>query len=135
MKTILATGTIFLVTALFLGGIFYPTHPLMWFAATSPEYTALRALIIAALGLLLVTRPPRRMIVRAFMLSTALGLGLVGFSAFETFLIKSLDAFVLIEVAILLAIEGLELPVATETKKREKRSLREAGLRRWLFQG
>ena len=113
--------TLMFVSALLIGGMYYPNSFAMIMADTSTMFTALRAVICVLLFGLLVTNPPRSLALR-----TSVGVGslfLLGITVYQlmNFQMFILDAIVFVEVAIIFAIEAFEsrrvsIPV------REKRS-------------
>lgn len=119
MKKSLIVGTAALVTALLVGGIFNPNSMLMWFASTSFELTLVRGAILVALALLFFTDPPRGMGFRASILMFAAFLGVVAISSMQAFYVGVVDSIVFVQVAILLAIEGLEVGPAAAKQQKE----------------
>lgn len=109
MKKILITATLLLITTLFVGGIYYQDNPLMWLASTTNEFAYLRGAIIFTLVVLVISNPPRGLFFRASMMTLSAFIGVVVFTQLDQYQIQIVDAIVMCEVAILLAIEGLEL--------------------------
>ena len=106
-KTLIAI-TFLLVATLLVGGVYFASSPLMWFAATGNEYHVIRGVILALLVALFLSRPPRSLFFRALLgMSAALVLSipLVGVLTYQVGLV---DAVVFIEVGIILGIEALE---------------------------
>lgn len=108
MKKILIGSTICLIAALLAAGLYYPDAPLMWIASSTTTFAVLRGLMLAALITLLVTQPPRNVYLRGFMMVFGVALGITAVNTMLAYEIGFLDAIVLMEVAIICVIEGLE---------------------------
>lgn len=107
-KLLIGSVLVFVV-ALMLGGIYYPNSLLMSLADPSMSYVALRAVIVALLIVLLVTRPPRTYTVRMLIGIGSVVLAALSFGALFSYEVRLLDAAVFLEVAIIFALESLEV--------------------------
>ena len=104
----LIVATFLLVAVLLVGGVYFPTNPLMWFAGTSDVYQVIRGVILALMVALFLSRPPRSIIFRVLLGVSAAALLAVPIFGVLTYQIGAVDAVVFTEVAIILAIEALE---------------------------
>ena len=104
----LIVATFLLVAVLLVGGVYFPTNPLMWFAGTSDVYQVIRGVILALMVALFLSRPPRSIIFRVLLGVSAAALLAVPIFGVITYQIGAVDAVVFTEVAIILAIEALE---------------------------
>lgn len=109
MKKILIGSTLLFATALLVCGLYFEEYPLMWFASTDIDYAYIRGLIVAALLVVVISRPPRRFLVRFALMVAAGALFISTLSMVFNYTIQILDAVLCIEVAIILAIESLEV--------------------------
>lgn len=109
MKKMLIGGTIILTTALLVTGLTNPGNPLMWLASTSIQYELIRAVLIGILVVLLFTNPPRALYFRAFLGVGAACLGVGTIVLLATYEMNLIDAVVFSEIAIIFAIEALEV--------------------------
>lgn len=108
MKQILILGTFLLVGMMLIAGIWFPSSPLMWLASSSTELHFARGLILVALLVVLLTKPPRRPAVRALLLGGSLVLVAFVGASIDRFILGLFDTLVFWQVALILAIEGLE---------------------------
>lgn len=106
---LLIGSALLLVLAMLAGGIYFPQTALMSMADTSTAFMALRIAIAGVLVVLLVTRPPRSYGVRRAVGVLSVALGALSVSLLLQYEVRILDALVFLEVAILLAIEALEV--------------------------
>lgn len=125
MKKLLIVGTMLLVSALFIGTLYFPNAPLMWLAGTSIGYEVLRGVAIVLLGTLLFSNPPRALYIRYTIGASAAVLGIATTVLAVTYAIQLIDTIVFMEVAVIFGIEALELPVEQTVKatKQLKRSI------------
>lgn len=98
-KVILAMSFILLLILLVFG-LFAPSSPIMWLASTSDNFALLRLGLMATLAVLLVTNPPRHLILRV-----VVGLASVGMAAWALYMTYAnhmafLDTMVILEVCI-----------------------------------
>lgn len=112
MKRFLTLTTIAILTVLLLLGIYAPMSYPMLFAATTEDYTIIRAGLIMVLLSLLVYEPPREPTFRVALAVVATLLMFSASSIVVNYEIKLFDAMILLETAILLYIEAAELNVA-----------------------
>lgn len=106
-KFLIATTLVF-VSALLIGGMYYPDSFAMNLADTTTTFTVLRAVICLMLIGLLFTNPPRSLALRSIV-----GVGSVFLFVMNAYLVTNfqvflLDAVVFLEVAIIFGIEALE---------------------------
>lgn len=119
-KFLIAT-TFMIVSALLIGGLYYPDSFAMNLADKSLMFAVLRAVLGVLLVGLLVTDPPRSLILRSVIGTTSVLLVIISTYLLLNFQMFLLDAVVFLQVAIIFGIEALEtrrivIPV------REKRS-------------
>lgn len=108
MKKILIFGTIILMTALLISGIWFPTYPLMWLASSSLSYEIIRSALIVILTILLFSNPPRAIYFRILLAVCATSLGISTIVMLGSYNMNLIDAIVFMEIAIIFAIEALE---------------------------
>jgi hypothetical protein len=108
MKKTIISGTIILIAALFIGGVYFPNYPLMWMASTSILYEVIRLGLIASLTVLLFSNPPRAVYFRIFLASVAAVLGVSTIVMMFNYDMNLIDAIAFMEIAIIFGIEALE---------------------------
>ncbi len=106
-KFLIAT-TLVLVSALLIGGFYYPNSLVMYLVDTSPILTGLKIAVAVLLFSLLVTNPPRSRALRTTVGGTSVFLFIMTAYLMLTFQMFVLDAVVFLQVAILFGIEALE---------------------------
>lgn len=106
-KFLIATTLVF-VSALLIGGIYYPNTLPMSLADTTIAFTLLRAVICVLLIGLLFTNPPRSSTLRYIVGAGSVLLFIVNAYLTLNFQILLFDAIVFLEVAIIFGIEALE---------------------------
>jgi hypothetical protein len=109
--------TIVFVTLLFIGGIYYPNTLEMSLADTTMPYTILRGVIILLLISILVTNPPRSLVLRGIIGAWSLILAGESLQIFYNYEVRLLDAIVFMQVATILGIEALETRQIPVSKK------------------
>lgn len=117
----LITTTLVFVSALFIGGVYYPESFAMILADTTMSFAILRAILCILLIILLVTNPPRSLAIRTAVGTSALFLVVVTLQLLLNFQMHLLDAVVFMQVAIIFGIEALETR-NTPIPVREKRT-------------
>lgn len=113
----LVISTLLFVLLLLAGSIYFPDTFLMSLADTSPTYLFLRAAIVVLLISILVTKPPRSLMLRGMIGSWSFLLAVQAIEALFSYELRLLDGLVFLEVAIILAIEALETRQIPVTKK------------------
>ena len=98
------------VAAIIVASIFFEASPLLWFVDTSPVYMFLRFVMVLLLVGLLVTNPPRSVLLRSSMGVFAAILMAVVIDGVMAYKVNLLDVVMFTEVAIILGIEALEKP-------------------------
>jgi len=93
---------------LLFSGLLDPNDPAMWLASTAVGYTFLRLGLIAILGLLLVTHPPRNKYLRIFVGATAVLLSVWSLQSMYREDMKLLDGLANLGAAISMGIVALE---------------------------
>lgn len=106
---VLIGWTLVFIAALLLTGLYYPQSLLMAFAGSGTAYIIIRAVIMVLLIGLLVTHPPRSLLFRTMLGVWAVALSVLVGQLLLSYQIHILDAVVFIEVAIIFAIEALEM--------------------------
>lgn len=107
-KHMIVIGSILMAVLLLWGGIMQPDSFLMSFASVGPEHTALRAVILGSLIAILVSRPPRSFPFRMLLGAVSSLVLVVACVSMIDYQIGVLDAFLYLEVSIILAIEAIE---------------------------
>ena len=107
-KPLIASVLLF-VLALMYGGIYHSSSFLMSFVDASLSYMVLRGGVAALLVVLLLSKPPRSYLVRmvvgmASVIVAALSIGML-----YSYEVRVFDAVVFLEVAIIFALEALEV--------------------------
>jgi len=110
MRKMLIVGTILLMITLLLGGVYFPDFPLMWLAGTSLGFEITRAGLVAVLGILLFSNPPRALYFRYAVGAIALGLAITTIALTMTYEINAIDTMAFMEIAVIFGIEALEMP-------------------------
>lgn len=106
----LLIGSVLLfVVALIMGSVYYTDTTVMSMADTSMAFTSLRVAVAGLLAVLLVTRPPRSYGIRVIMGTLAAALGALSVGLLFSYEMRLLDALVFLEVAIIFAVEALEV--------------------------
>lgn len=97
-----------IATVLLVNGIVHPDGFLMSFANSGPIHTALRAIVLVGLFVVLVSRPPRSTPVRVALgaLSSIVLMGAC--ASMMDYHIGVLDAVLYLQVSIILAMEAIE---------------------------
>lgn len=113
MKNIIVVGTGILVSLLWIGSFATHDDVFQWAAATSIGFQVARIVIVGFLIALLIQKPPRKIWFRAMLGVAAIVLAVAAPVLLLSYAMHVLDAAVCIEVAIIFAIEALEV----ETKK------------------
>lgn len=108
MRNLLILGTFGITLSLLIAGIWYPNSELMWLASSDALVNALRGVTLLALFSLIVTTPPRSLVMRAFLLGLSASIMLFTVGMLYSFELQIVDAIVATIVAIILAIEGVE---------------------------
>lgn len=117
----LIAATFVLVSALLVGGLYYPDSYAMILADTTMTFTILRSVVCVLLIGLLVTNPPRSIVLRNIIGASSVFLLILTSYLLLNFQMHLLDAIVFVEVAIIFGIEALESS-RTIIPIREKRS-------------
>ncbi len=104
----LIASTFIFVTALLVGGLYYPGSFAMNLADTTTTFAALRAVVAVLLVGLLITNPPRSIVLRSIIGVTSLLLVSISTYLVMNFQMYVLDAVVFLQVAIIFGIEALE---------------------------
>lgn len=106
---LLIGATLLLVTSLLIGGIYFADTLLMSLAGTDTASLMLRIGVGTLLLALLLTNPPRSLALRTALGAWAVLLAFVSVQMLLGYRLYILDAIVFIQVAILFAIEALEV--------------------------
>jgi hypothetical protein len=85
---------------IFILGVVAPNSSVMWLASTSLNFSILRIVVIAFLCALLVTNPPRNIVLRAVVAIAAIMLASWTISLTYQYQMKFLDTLGLLEVSI-----------------------------------
>lgn len=117
----LIASTLVFVSALLIGGIYFPGSFAMYLASTAMTFTVLRAVVAVLLIGLLFTNPPRSLALRSIVGFTSVFLFVMNAYLVMNFQMFLLDAVVFLQVAILFGIEALESR-RTVIPVREKRT-------------
>lgn len=96
------------IAFLCIGGALFPNSPAMWMASTSLNFAYLRLGMMAVLIALLITNPPRNIILRIFV--GIFAAGLAGWSLYATYNneMKFLDSLSLLQVSVSTGLAVLE---------------------------
>lgn len=113
----LVTLTLLFVISLFTGSLYFPDTFMMSLADTSTTYQFLRGAIIVLLISLIITTPPRSLMLRGIIGSWSLVLAVLAIEALFSYQVRLLDGLVFLEVAIILALEALEAKQIPVSKK------------------
>lgn len=103
--------TLLIVVGLMVGSAYFAGDPFMWFASTEPMYQYIRLALVLILVSLLITDPPRSLWFRSLLAVCALTIVALTLYGVQIYEINLVDAVVFIEVALIFAIETLELPM------------------------
>lgn len=112
------------ITLLFVLGLLAPDNPAVWLASTSHWFAALRLILMAAFGALLVTSPPRNIYLRQGLGLLALIIALWAIGDTYANQMKFLDSMSLLEFSICTGLtvlektgeEFLERPIRSDKK-------------------
>ncbi|MEO5499681.1 MAG: hypothetical protein ABIR46_04235 [Candidatus Saccharimonadales bacterium] len=104
----LIAATLVFVSALLIGGIYYPGSFAMILADTKMTFTVLRAVVCILLIGLLLTNPPRSIVLRSIVGAGSVFLLIMISYLLLNFQMYLLDAIVFLEVTIIFGIEALE---------------------------
>ncbi|MDB5168950.1 MAG: hypothetical protein JWO41_306 [Candidatus Saccharibacteria bacterium] len=96
------------VSLLFITGLLWPDNPAVWLASTSHQFAAVRLVLMGAFGMLLVTAPPRSIILRQGIGLLALVTGLWTLGVTYDNSMKFLDSLALLEFSVCAGIDVLE---------------------------
>lgn len=113
----LVISTLLFVLLLLAGSAYFPHTFLMSLADTSVTYMFLRVAIVGLLISILVTKPPRSLMLRGMIGGWSFLLAVQAIDALFSYELRLLDGLVFLEVAIILAIEALETRQIPVTKK------------------
>jgi len=102
-------GSLASVIFLIAGTYLFSNSPIMWLASTSLGYTIFRCLVAVALVVVLVTNPPRRLIVRALMGTLAAVMAGWGIALILGDSMHLLDIILFLELGFAFGLEALEL--------------------------
>lgn len=96
------------ITILFVLGLLAPNNPAVWLASTSHWFAAVRLILMAAFGALLVTSPPRNIYLRQGLglLAIIIALWAIGYTYANQ--MKFLDTLALLEFSICTGLTVLE---------------------------
>lgn len=114
-KIIIAASMLMILTFLF-GTIYFPNNALMLFAADGVGYTILRIGLLVMLGIILVTNPPRSDHFRITLGTAAVVLGISAVYLVLNYMLTIVDTVLLLQTAIILGIEALEIDVPKPAK-------------------
>ena len=107
-KPLIASVLIF-VLALIYGGIYQSSSFLMSLADTSLPYMVLRGGVAVLLVILLLSKPPRSYLVRMTVGIASVVLATLSIGMLYSYEVRVFDAVVFLEVAIIFALEALEV--------------------------
>ena len=107
-KPLIASVLIF-VLALIYGGIYQSSTFLMSLADTSLPYMVLRGGVAVLLVILLLSKPPRSYLVRMTVGIASVVLAALSIGMLYSYEVRVFDAVVFLEVAIIFALEALEV--------------------------
>lgn len=108
MGKILYFWSLLLIVFLVGGSYIFPQDTIMWFASVSDGYNMARIGFGLLLLTLLVTTPPRHLIIRLALASTAVGLGAWTLSEISAYHMLLLDSVLYIELSLVFAVAALE---------------------------
>jgi hypothetical protein len=111
-KHLMALMSIAMAAWLLITGILQPDGFVMSFASAGVVHSVLRAIMITALIIVLTSRPPRSPRVRLLLGSISAVLMAGGLSSIVHYQIGILDIVLYTQVAIILAIEAIEIQTA-----------------------
>lgn len=111
-KHLIALMSIFMAAWLLANGLLLPDGFVMSFASAGIVHSVLRAVVIIGLVAVLVSRPPRSARVRLFLAALSAMLFAGSCAAVLNYQIGILDVLLYSQVAIILAIEAIEIQTA-----------------------
>lgn len=113
ISKLLVGSTILMVVALVVGSVVYPNSLVMNFAGKTESYDFLRGGLVVLLIGLLVTNPPRSVLLRSVLATGSVLLVATSVHLLLTYQINILDVIVFMQIAIIFGIEALEPGTAT----------------------
>lgn len=118
MKRLIIAGTIALLIAITVGSAVAQDSIIMAFVSNDPLSQGVRVVLIGLLASLLFTSAPRNIDFRTALMVASACLTFGVSILFSQFYMAAGDALIFIEVAIILALEGLEAPVTFKPGKK-----------------
>lgn len=109
MKRLIISATIAYLAVVTIGTMIQPDQVLTAFVAGDTLSQAVRVLLIGLLTSFLFIRPPRSMHLRVFLGVASIALAVGAVSLIPSYVIGVFDAILYVEVAIIFAIEALEI--------------------------
>jgi hypothetical protein len=108
-KKLIIAATMMLIATFLFGTIYKPDNPLMLFAGNGTIFTVIRSVSLIALGILLVTNPPRKLWVRHVIGGAAILTLTLAIDMVFSYMLPIADAVLMVQASIILGIEALEI--------------------------
>lgn len=108
MTKLLLAGSMITLVALNIASFVIPQDSIFWFASVAPIYQILRGALAVILFILLVTKPPRHILIRLVSFTIAVATAAWTYDQYVHYAIPILDAVLLSAVAIAILIVSLE---------------------------
>ena len=108
MTKLLLAGSMITLVALNIASLVIPQDSIFWFASVAPSYQILRGALAVILFILLVTKPPRHILIRFVSFTIAVATAAWTYDQYVHYAIPILDALLLSAVAITILIVSLE---------------------------